>query len=152
MERRATGSSDPGLLLRRTLAQRVTRRPCFADASDVETNISNLASLLDSYRRIQATSNDSPSLRETEGELQSTLQLLEADLADLDESVRVVEGHGDRWGIAHTEVAERRAFVNRITSEVAVRQEGDRADALAIERCSGKRFTPKRKCAIRTIS
>lgn len=94
--------------------------PVILTRSDVETNISNIANLLESYRRIQATSNDSPSLIETEAELQSTLQLLEADLQDLDESVRVVESHGDRWGLAHTEVAERRAFVNSVASEVAV--------------------------------
>lgn len=76
--------------------------------------------MLDSHRRIQATSNDSRSLTESEGELRATLQLLEADLEDLEESVRVVESHGDRWGLAPTEVSERRAFVNSVTSEVAV--------------------------------
>lgn len=87
----------------------------------MEASISNVASLLESYRRIQATSHNSPSLAEAKGELQSALQLLETDLEDLDESVRVVEQHGGRWGLAHAEVAERRAFVNSVTIEVSVR-------------------------------
>lgn len=86
----------------------------------MEASISNVGSLLESYRRIQATSNDSPSLTEAKGELRSALQLLETDLEDLDESVRVVEQHGDRWGLAHAEIVERRAFVNSLSSEVAV--------------------------------
>ncbi|BEJ14766.1 hypothetical protein CspHIS471_0405330 [Cutaneotrichosporon sp. HIS471] len=97
----------------------MSRDPYVDAKSDVEASISNVGTLLESYQRIQATSNDSPSLIEARGELQSALQLLETDLEDLDESVHVVEQHGDRWGLAHVEVAERRAFVNNVSSEVA---------------------------------
>ncbi|GMK59330.1 hypothetical protein CspeluHIS016_0703450 [Cutaneotrichosporon spelunceum] len=97
----------------------MSRDPYVDAKSDVEASINNVGTLLESYRRIQATSNDSLSLIEAKGELQSALQLLETDLADLDESVHVVEQHGDRWGLAHAEVAERRAFVNSVSSEVA---------------------------------
>ncbi|BEJ07280.1 hypothetical protein CcaverHIS641_0405490 [Cutaneotrichosporon cavernicola] len=98
----------------------MSRDPYVDAKSDVEASISNVGTLLESYRRIQATSNDSPSLIEARGELHSALQLLETDLEDLDESVHVVEQHGDRWGLAHVEVAERREFVNNVSSEVAL--------------------------------
>ncbi len=48
------------------------------------------------------------------------MSLLEADLEDLEESVRVVEGTGERWGIEVGEVGRRRAFVERVKGEVRV--------------------------------
>ncbi len=58
---------------------------------------------------------------EARKELQGTLALLEADLEDLEESVRAVEQTGDRWGIEEHEVRRRRQFVERIKTEVRVR-------------------------------
>lgn len=89
----------------------------------MEANIGNLNALLDSYERIHSTAPGSTSLSETAEELQTTLGLLETDLEDLDECVRVVEDHGDRWGLGSSEVRERRAFVNRVSRNVQV---GDR--------------------------
>lgn len=57
---------------------------------------------------------------EARKELQGTLALLEADLEDLEESVRAVEQTGDRWGIEEHEVRRRRQFVERIKAEVRV--------------------------------
>lgn len=53
-------------------------------------------------------------------ELRGTLSLLEADLEDLDETVRVIEETGDRWGIQESEVRSRRNFVQRVKSEAGV--------------------------------
>lgn len=53
-------------------------------------------------------------------ELRGTLSLLEADLEDLDETVRVIEETGDRWGIQESEVRSRRNFVQRVESEAGV--------------------------------
>jgi syntaxin 6 len=47
-------------------------------------------------------------------------------LEDLDESVRVVESTGDRWGIGPDEVSRRRGFVERVKKEVRVRNEWTR--------------------------
>lgn len=88
--------------------------------SEVEANIGNLNALLDSYQRINSTAPESTSLSETVEELQTTLGLLETDLEDLEECVRVVEDHGDRWGLGSSEVRERRAFVDRVSRTVQV--------------------------------
>lgn len=76
--------------------------------------------LLNSCERIQSTSEDASGLSATVEELQNALQLLEADLEDLDACVRVVEGHGERWGIDDVEVGKRRSFVNNISSKIQV--------------------------------
>ncbi|KLT39746.1 syntaxin 6 [Cutaneotrichosporon oleaginosum] len=99
----------------------MSRDPYVDAKSDVEANIGNVGSLLESYQRIQTIGGDSQGLSDAKEELQTALNLLEADLEDLDESVRVVEQHGDRWGLKHAEIVERRAFVNDVTSKVAVR-------------------------------
>ncbi len=49
-----------------------------------------------------------------------SLSLLEADLEDLEESVRVVQETGERWGTEAGEVGRRRAFVGRLRGEVRV--------------------------------
>jgi syntaxin 6 len=87
--------------------------------SDVETNLSHTKDLLQSYSRISSTSN-SHDIEETKNELRSTLEALEADLEDLDESVRAVEGAGSRWGMDDREVNRRRGFVERVKREVKV--------------------------------
>ncbi|EKD03948.1 hypothetical protein A1Q2_01772 [Trichosporon asahii var. asahii CBS 8904] len=91
----------------------MSRDPYTDAKSEVEANIGNLITLLDSYERIKSTAPGSTSLSETVEELQTTLGLLETDLEDLEECVRVVEDHGDRWGLASAEVRERRIFVDR---------------------------------------
>ncbi len=48
------------------------------------------------------------------------MSILEADLEDLEESVRVVEATGDRWGIDEIEVQHRRAFVQKVKHDVSV--------------------------------
>ena len=91
-------------------------------SSEVEANLSSTHSLLSSYDRIASTSSSksSPAVIEARDELRGTLSLLEADLEDLEESVRVVEETGERWGIEVGEVQRRRGFVERVKGEVRV--------------------------------
>lgn len=48
--------------------------------------------------------------------------MLETDVEDLEESVRVVEDMGERWGLGANEVRKRRDFVQRVKREVEVSQ------------------------------
>ncbi|GFZ49183.1 hypothetical protein JCM24511_06933 [Saitozyma sp. JCM 24511] len=96
--------------------------------SEVEQTLSATHNLLASYERIASTSSSTSSaVSEARDELRGTLALLEADLEDLDESVRVVESTGDRWGIGPDEVSRRRGFVERVKKEVRmiVRKQDD---------------------------
>lgn len=52
-------------------------------------------------------------------EIRETISLLEADIEDLEETVRAVESVGDRWGIPEGEKRARRQFVDRVKREVA---------------------------------
>jgi hypothetical protein len=98
--------------------------------SEVEQTLSATHNLLASYECIASTSSSTSSaVSEARDELRGTLALLEADLEDLDESVRVVESTGDRWGIAPDEVSRRRGFVERVKKEVRVRDEWTRRSA-----------------------
>ena len=51
-------------------------------------------------------------------QLREAITGLEADLEDLEESVRVVEETGDRWGLGAEEISRRRAFIDRVEREV----------------------------------
>lgn len=88
---------------------------------EVESNLASLHALLPTYTQLSTSSPSSPSFLEARDELRGTLSLLEADLADLDESVRIVEERGERWGIDEAEVRKRRGFVERVRGEVRVR-------------------------------
>jgi chromosome segregation ATPase len=87
---------------------------------DVESNLSHTKDLLQSYSRISSSSSRSADVEETRAELRSTLEALEADLEDLNESVRAVEEAGSRWGMDEQEVKRRRGFVERVKREVKV--------------------------------
>ena len=53
-------------------------------------------------------------------ELKGTLASLDADLEDLDESVRVVENVGGMYGIDEEEIRSRRKFVKEVKQKVEV--------------------------------
>ena len=57
----------------------------------------------------------SPSLS---SQIRETITNLEADIEDLEETVRAVEAVGDRWGIPDSEKRARRQFVDRVKREV----------------------------------
>jgi hypothetical protein len=84
--------------------------------SEVEQNLAATQSLLERYANDHVASSSNRS--ELEDELRGTLSLLEADLEDLDESVRIVESKGDRWGLGEDEVRKRRGFVQRVKRDV----------------------------------
>jgi len=88
---------------------------------DVESNLNHTKDLLQSYSRITSSGSSSLDVEETRAELRATLEALEADLEDLDESVRAVEGAGSRWGMGDQEIGRRRGFVERVKKEVKVR-------------------------------
>ena len=88
--------------------------------SDVESNLTHTKDLLQSYSRINGSGSSSADVQETKAELRVTLEALEADLEDLDESVRAIEGAGSRWGMDDQEIGRRRGFVERVKKEVKV--------------------------------
>ncbi|WVR04416.1 hypothetical protein IAU60_001418 [Kwoniella sp. DSM 27419] len=93
----------------------MSRDPYVDVKREVEQTLSTLPDLLQSYASTPASSAKYTQLHE---EVKSTLELLEGDAEDLAESVRVVEGMGDKWGISPGEVKRRREFVSRVRGEV----------------------------------
>ncbi|KAF2721138.1 hypothetical protein K431DRAFT_320603 [Polychaeton citri CBS 116435] len=88
--------------------------------SDVLSLLQASRPQLASYQRIRslASSVNSPELREARQELESTLTDLSADLQDLVESVRAVEGDPYRYGLDIGEVSRRRKLVEDVGSEI----------------------------------
>ncbi|KAF2220664.1 t-SNARE [Elsinoe ampelina] len=88
--------------------------------SDLLSNLDSARPLFQSYLRIRstATSASSPELREARTELESVLQDLTADLADLLESVKAVEKDHYRYGLEIEEVQRRRQLVEDVGREV----------------------------------
>lgn len=76
-----------------------------------------------SYLRIRSTAREeSEELVWARNELKATLAALEADLEDLEESVKIVENTGARmFGLEEAEVMERRRYVGFVRKEIDVR-------------------------------
>lgn len=76
--------------------------------------------LFSSYLRIRSLSPSptSPELTQSRAELESSLQDLSADLLDLVESIRAVEGDPYRYGLEVDEVERRRRLVAEVGGEV----------------------------------
>ncbi|KAK1926404.1 t-SNARE [Papiliotrema laurentii] len=94
----------------------MSRDPYIDVKREVEQNLAATRDLLERYANDHVASSSNRS--ELEDELRGTLSLLEADLEDLDESVRIVESKGDRWGLGEDEVRKRRGFVQRVKRDV----------------------------------
>ena len=94
--------------------------PFLAAQSDIQTLLAQTRPLLQSYLRIRssASSASSPELIEARQELESTLQDLSADLQDLVDSVRAVEGDPQRFGLSYAEVNRRRKLVEDVGKDV----------------------------------
>lgn len=88
--------------------------------SEIQGTLQSATALLSSYRRIRSTArDDSEELGYARSELKATLSALEADLDDLEESVKVVEDAGARlFGLADAEVNNRRRFVSQVRHEL----------------------------------
>ncbi|KAI7162593.1 hypothetical protein KC331_g8954 [Hortaea werneckii] len=94
--------------------------PFHSAQSDLESLLQQARPLLTSYLRIRssASSATSPELVEARQELEGTLTDLTADLQDLVDSVKAVEGDPGRYGLSHAEVDRRRRLVGEVGREV----------------------------------
>ncbi|KAF2403077.1 hypothetical protein EJ06DRAFT_536536 [Trichodelitschia bisporula] len=88
--------------------------------TDVLSLLNTTRPIFSSYLRIRSTASslNSPELVEARSDLEATLDDLQADLADLVESVKAVELDPYRYGIELTEVERRRRFVQEVGGEI----------------------------------
>ncbi|KAF2163497.1 hypothetical protein M409DRAFT_26108 [Zasmidium cellare ATCC 36951] len=88
--------------------------------ADVLSLLQQTRPLLSSYLRIRssASSSTSPELVEARQELQSNLTDLSADLQDLVDSVKAVEGDPYKYGLDVAEVSRRRRLVEDVGKEI----------------------------------
>jgi len=98
----------------------MSQDPFLSAQSDILALLHQSRPLLASYLRIRssASSASSPELVEARQELESTLTDLSADLQDLVDSVRAVEGDPYRYGLDVDEVSRRRKLVEDVGREV----------------------------------
>ncbi|KAF8587206.1 hypothetical protein K439DRAFT_1338869 [Ramaria rubella] len=94
--------------------------PYHAVKVEIESSLQSAGTLRASYLRIRSTASEgSEELDWARNELKATLAALEADLEDLEESVRIVEETGGRlFGLEEVEVIERRKYVGRVRKEI----------------------------------
>lgn len=94
--------------------------PYHAVQHEVQTSLQAASTLRASYLRIRSTARgESEELVWARNELKATLAALEADLEDLEESVKIVEQTGARmFGLEEREVLDRRAYVSRVRREI----------------------------------
>jgi hypothetical protein len=94
--------------------------PFLSVQSDVLTTLSSTRHVFSSYLRIRTLSPSptSPELIQSRSDLQSNLQILTADLADLLDSVQAVESDPYSFGLDVAEVQRRRGFVKDVGDEV----------------------------------
>ncbi|KAL5481048.1 hypothetical protein ACEPAI_9989 [Sanghuangporus weigelae] len=92
---------------------------------EMQSTLATAGTLLSSFRRIQSMApskgrgEESEELSYARSELKATLSALEADLEDLEESVRVVETTGASFfGLNETEVQKRRKYVRDVRKEL----------------------------------
>ncbi|KAK3712138.1 hypothetical protein LTR37_009229 [Vermiconidia calcicola] len=106
--------------------------PFLSAQSDILALLSQSRPLLSSYLRIRSTasSGTAPELVEAREELEATLTDLSADLQDLVDSVRAVEGDPHRYGLSVDEVVRRKKLVEDVGREV----EGMRLQVSEVQR------------------
>ncbi|PCH35207.1 hypothetical protein WOLCODRAFT_139804 [Wolfiporia cocos MD-104 SS10] len=94
--------------------------PYHAVQQEVQASLQSASTLRASYLRIRSTARyDSEELGWARNELKATLAALEADLEDLEESVKVVESTGARmFGLEESELMERQRYVGRVRHEI----------------------------------
>ncbi|KAI0459969.1 SNARE domain-containing protein [Xylaria acuta] len=88
---------------------------------DVLTQMQNARPLFASYLRIRSLSStpaQSPEVASARADLESALSTLAEDLADLVESVRVVESDPSHYGLSAHEVSRRKKLVDEVGGEV----------------------------------
>ncbi|KAJ7666253.1 t-SNARE [Mycena polygramma] len=95
--------------------------PYHAVQREISSSLQAAAQLRASYVRIRnmAVRDDNEELVWARNELKATLAALEADLEDLDESVKIVESTDARmFGLDDMEVQERRRYVAHVRKEI----------------------------------
>lgn len=94
--------------------------PYHAVQSEIQSSLQTAEQLRASFVRIHSTAREgSEELEWARNELKATLAALEADLEDLEESVKIVETTGARmFGLDAAEVMERRRYVRRVRNEI----------------------------------
>ena len=98
----------------------MSQDPFLSAQADILDLLKQSRPLLQSYLRIRssASSANSPELVEARHELENTLTDLGADLQDLVDSVRAVEGDPFKYGLDHAEVNRRKKLVADVGQEV----------------------------------
>ncbi|KAF8814722.1 snare protein TLG1/Syntaxin [Phlegmacium glaucopus] len=94
--------------------------PYHAVQREIEASLQSAAQLQSSYTRIRSMAKEgSEELMWARNELKATLASLEADLEDLDESVKIVESTDARmFGLDDAEVQKRRRYVGHVRKEI----------------------------------
>ncbi|KAJ3868915.1 syntaxin 6, N-terminal-domain-containing protein [Lentinula novae-zelandiae] len=94
--------------------------PYHAVQQEIQSSLQTAGQLRASYVRIKNMArDDSEELGWARSELKATLAALEADLEDLEDSVKIVESTGPRmFGLEESEVQERRRYVAYVRKEV----------------------------------
>ncbi|KAI0792330.1 t-SNARE [Abortiporus biennis] len=94
--------------------------PYHAVQQEIQSSLQTASTLRASFLRIRSTArDDSEELVWARNELKATLAALEADLEDLEESVRIVETTGARqFGLDEAEVTSRRRYVGHVRHEI----------------------------------
>ncbi|KAI0064337.1 hypothetical protein BV25DRAFT_1800828 [Artomyces pyxidatus] len=94
--------------------------PYHAVQSEIQSSLQSAEQLRASFVRIRSTAREgSEELEWARNELKATLSALEADLEDLDESVKIVEQTGARmFGLDDAEVIARRRYVGHVRREI----------------------------------
>ncbi|KAH7887080.1 t-SNARE [Phlebopus sp. FC_14] len=94
--------------------------PYHAVQQEIQSSLQAASTLRASYLRIRSTAREgSEELVWARNELKATLAALEADLEDLEESVKVVESTGPRlFNLDDSEVMERKKYVGRVRREI----------------------------------
>ncbi|KAI0049777.1 hypothetical protein FA95DRAFT_1581542 [Auriscalpium vulgare] len=94
--------------------------PYHAVQSEIQNSLQTAEQLRASFMRIRSTAREgSEELEWARNELKATLASLDADLEDLDESVKIVESTGARmFGLEDAEVIRRRQYVGHVRREI----------------------------------
>ncbi|TCD70692.1 hypothetical protein EIP91_002067 [Steccherinum ochraceum] len=114
--------------------------PYHAVQQEIQSSLQAASTLRSSHLRIRSTAReDTEELTWARNELKATLAALEADLEDLEESVKIVEETGPRmFGLEETEVASRRRYVGHVRNEI----EAMRAELETGVRANGSNARP----------
>lgn len=88
--------------------------------SEIQGSLRTAEQLRASFLRIRSTARDgNEELEWARNELKATLSALDADLEDLEESVKIVESTGARlFGLDVGEVIQRRRYVSHVRNEI----------------------------------